>query len=267
MATNIAAVRQFNRFYTQKIGVLEENVYGRPLSLTEARVLYELANGDQVAASHVVAALSLDPGYISRIVGRFEKQKLVRRTTASGDRRKSVLTLTAKGAHEFARINVRSDSRVASMIGNLSPADQHRLVSSMQAIQSHLGTPSDRTAPFLLRPPSAGDFGWVVQRHGAIYAQEYGWNEEFEALVAEIVARFIRNFDAKRERCWIGESLVGECIRFARQHGYRKMMLWTNSVLHAAGRIYERYGFELIEEERQHIFGHDLVSQTWEVRL
>jgi len=304
MATNIAAVRQFNRFYTQKIGVLEENVYGRPLSLTEARVLYELANGDHVTASHVVAALSLDPGYISRIVGRFEKQKLVRRTTASGDRRKSVLTLTAKGAHEFARINVRSDSRVASMIGNLSPADQHRLVSSMQAIQSLLGTPSDRTAPFLLRPPSAGDFGWVVQRHGAIYAQEYGWNEEFEALVAEIVARFIRNFDAKRERCWIaesdgenagcvfvvkrservaqlrcllvepaargrgiGESLVGECIRFARQHGYRKMMLWTNSVLHAAGRIYERYGFELIEEERQHIFGHDLVSQTWEVRL
>ena len=304
MATNIAAVRQFNRFYTQKIGVLEENVYGRPLSLTEARVLYELANGDQVTASHVVAALSLDPGYISRIVGRFEKQKLVRRTTASGDRRKSVLTLTAKGAHEFARINVRSDSRVASMIGNLSPADQHRLVSSMQAIQSLLGTPSDRTTPFLLRPPAAGDFGWVVQRHGAIYAQEYGWNEEFEALVAEIVARFIRNFDAKRERCWIaesdgenagcvfvvkrservaqlrcllvepaargrriGESLVGECIRFARQHGYRKMMLWTNSVLHAAGRIYERYGFELIEEERQHIFGHDLVSQTWEVRL
>ncbi len=304
MATNIAAVRQFNRFYTQKIGVLEENVYGRPLSLTEARVLYELANGDQVTASHVVAALSLDPGYISRIVGRFEKQKLVRRTTASGDRRKSVLTLTAKGAHEFARINVRSDSRVASMIGNLSPADQHRLVSSMQAIQSLLGTPSDRTAPFLLRPPAAGDFGWVVQRHGAIYAQEYGWNEEFEALVAEIVARFIRNFDAKRERCWIaesdgenagcvfvvkrservaqlrcllvepaargrgiGESLVGECIRFARQHGYRKMMLWTNSVLHAARRIYERYGFELIEEERQHIFGHDLVSQTWEVRL
>ena len=302
--SNVAAVRRFNRFYTQKIGVLDENVYGRPWSLTEARVLYEIAHGDRVTASQIATTVALDPGYLSRIVKNFEKQNFVRRTVGSDDRRKSVLTLTTKGAHEFARINQRSDEQVAEMIGALSHEDEHRLVSSMQAIEKLLGAPTDRHAPFLLRPPAAGDLGWVVQRHGVLYAQEYGWNEEFEALVADIVSKFVRHFEPKRERCWIAESegenvgcvfvvkkseriaqlrmllvepaargrgigqrLVQECIRFARQQGYQKMILWTNDVLHAARHIYERNGFELVKEDRHHSFGHDLVGQTWELEL
>jgi len=301
---DIADIRSFNRFYTQKIGVLEENVYGRPMSLTEARVLYEVAHGERITASRIATALTLDPGYISRILKHFEKQKFVRRTIGSDDRRKSVVTLTTKGANEFARINRRSDDQVATMIAGLSPTDRHRLVSSMHAIQTLLGAPTDGHASFLLRPPAAGDLGWVVQRHGALYAQEYGWNEEFEALVADIVARFVRHFDPKRERCWIAEAdgqnagcvflvkkservaqlrmllvepaargrgigrrLVEECLRFARQQGYQKMILWTNDVLHAARRIYEQCGFQLVKEDRHHSFGHDLVGQTWELKL
>ena len=302
--SNVAAVRRFNRFYTQKIGVLDENVYGHSWSLTEARILYEVAHGERVTASQIAATLGLDPGYLSRMVKHFEKQNFVRRTVGSDDRRKSVLTLTTKGAHEFARINQRSDEQVAEMIGALSHEDEHRLVSSMQAIEKLLGAPTDRHAPFLLRPPAAGDLGWVVQRHGVLYAQEYGWNEEFEALVADIVSKFVRHFEPKRERCWIAESegenvgcvfvvkkseriaqlrmllvepaargrgigqrLVQECIRFARQQGYQKMILWTNDVLHAARHIYERNGFELVKEDRHHSFGHDLVGQTWELEL
>jgi len=301
---DVADIRSFNRFYTQKIGVMHENVYGRPMSLTEARVLYEVAHGERMTGSQIAAALALDPGYISRILKHFEKQKFVRRTTGADDRRKSVLTLTAKGAHEFARISRRSDDQVAKMIASLTAADRHRLVSSMHAIQTLLGAPPDGHAPFLLRPPAAGDLGWVVQRNGAPYAQEYGWNEEFEALVADIVARFVRHFDPKRERCWIAEAdgqnagcvfvvkkservaqlrmllvepaargrgiglrLVQECIRFARQQGYQKMILWTNDVLHAARRIYEQCGFELVKEDTHQSFGHDLVGQTWELKL
>ena len=302
--TTIAAIRQFNRFYTQKIGVLEEKVYDRPLSLTEARVLYELANRENVTASELATDLGLDPGYLSRILSGFEKRKLLRRTMRSDDRRKSVLTLTEKGTQEFARIDERSNDQIAAMIERLPPADQQRIVTSMQTIGSLLGAPAPRHPPFLLRPPAAGDYGWAVQRHGVIYAEEYGWNEEFEALVAEIMARFVQRFDPKRERCWIaeregqnvgcvflvkkservaqlrcllvepsarghgiGQRLVQECVRFARQHGYRKMILWTNDVLHAARHIYEQCGFQLVEEEKHHSFGHDLVGQTWELKL
>ena len=306
MATikHIAAIRQFNRFYTQKIGVLEENVYDRPLSLTEARVLYELANRKDANAARLATDLGLDPGYLSRVLGRFEKRKMLRRTMHSDDRRKSVLTLTGKGTQEFARIDKRSNDQIAAMIDSVPAANQQRLVTSMQTIESLLGAPPPSRPPFLLRPPAAGDYGWVIQRHGAIYAEEYGWNEEFEALVAEIMAHFVQRFDPHRERCWIaeregqnvgcvflvtkservaqlrcllvepsarghgiGQRLVEECLRFARQHGYRKMILWTNDILYSARHIYEQCGFQLVEEKKHHSFGHDLIGQTWELQL
>jgi len=301
---SVAAIRRFNRFYTQKIGVLEENVYDRPLSLSEARVLYEIANRKEVTASQLAADLALDPGYLSRILSRFEKRRLLRRTMHSADRRKNLLLLTEKGAKEFARIDKKSHDEIAAMIDGVSPADRQRIVTSMQTIESLLAPPPPPGPPFLLRPPAAGDYGWVIQRHGVIYAEEYGWNEEFEALVAEIMARFVQRLDPRRERCWIaerqgqnvgcvflvrkservaqlrcllvepsarghgiGQRLVEECVRFARQHGYRKMILWTNDVLHAARRIYEHCGFQLVEEDKHHSFGHDLVGQTWELKL
>ena len=301
---NIAEIRRFNRFYTQKIGVLEEKVYHRPFSLGEARVLFEVANREDPTASEIAGALGLDRGYLSRMLNGLEKKGLLRRTK-SGDRRKSFLALTRKGAEEFGRINASSNEQVGAMIVALSRDDRDGLIAAMQTIESMLGMPADSPpAQVLLRPPAPGDYGWVIQRHGAIYAEEYGWNEEFEALVAEIVARFIQRFDPSRERCWIaerdgqnagcvflvkkseriaqlrmllveprarglgiGDRLVEECIRFARQRRYRKMILWTNDILHAARHIYEKHGFKLVDENRHHSFGHDLIGQTWELRL
>jgi len=299
----VAAIRRFNRFYTQRIGVLQKTIYHRPLSLTEARVLYEVAHGEDVTFSKLVSTLGLDPGYVSRILKGFDKRGYLHRNK-SADRRSSLLTLTRKGAAEFARINASSNHEVALMIAKLSDADQQRMIAAMDTISNLLGASPNGSPSFLLRPPAAGDMGWVIQRHGAIYAEEYGWNQQFEALVAEIVARFIRKFDADKERCWIaerdgqnvgcvflirksqtiaqlrmllvepsarglgiGDRLVAECIRFARQHRYRKIILWTNDILHAARHIYEKYGFVLVKEEKHHSFGHDLVGQTWELRL
>jgi DNA-binding MarR family transcriptional regulator/N-acetylglutamate synthase-like GNAT family acetyltransferase len=301
--STISAIRHFNRFYTQKIGVLEEKVYDRPWSLTEARVLYELASRADITAAQLATDLALDPGYLSRVLSRFETRKLLRRATRSDDRRKSVLTLTEKGKQEFARIDKQSSDQIAEMIEELSPAHQQQIVTSMQAIESLL-EPSSRGEAYILRPPNPGDYGWVIQRHGAIYAAEFGWNEEFEALVAEIMVHFIRRFDPPRERAWIAERdgqnagcvflvkkservaqlrcllveptarglgigarLVEECIRFAEQRGYKKMILWTNDILHAARHIYEQCGFKLVEEKKHQSFGHDLIGQTWELAL
>ena len=302
--SSVAAVRKFNRFYTQKIGVLEENVYRRPLSLTEARVLYELAQRKETSASDIAATLVLDRGYLSRILKRFQQRRLISRRAGASDRRRSAISLTAAGRREFSRIDRQSEKEVAAMLASVPESSRPEVIAAMSRIESLLDPGADSSPSFVLRPPGPGDYGWVVQRHGAIYAAEYGWNEEFEALVAEIVARFIRNFDATRERCWIaerggrnagcvfvvkkservaqlrcllvepdarghriGERLVEECIRFARQRAYRRMMLWTNSVLHAARHIYEKFGFALVAEEPRHIFGHDLASQTWELPL
>jgi len=300
----VAAIRRFNRSYTRKIGVLQEHVYHRPLSLAEARVLYELANRERPTASELADALALDRGYLSRILKGFEHRNLLRRTDGSDDRRKSFLALTAKGKREFARINEESNRQVAAMIGGLPRGDQQRMVTAMNTIESLLGPPAKSDDAFIIRPPAPGDYGWAIERHGSLYAQEYGWNEEFEGLVAEIVARFIKKFDPKRERCWIaerngqnagcvflvrrsdhvaqlrcllvepsarghgiGDRLVQECIRFAGECGYRKIMLWTNDILHAARRIYEKHGFKLTEEESHRSFGHDLIGQTWELKL
>ena len=300
----IAAIRLFNRFYTRKIGILHEGFLRTPFSLAEARVIYELAHHEEVTASELAGDLGLDPAYLSRMLRDFAKRRLVARRRSPTDGRKTFLTLSDKGQEAFAKLNAESHVEIASMLERLSRADQKRLIESMEAIERLLEAPEEHGAAYLLRPHQPGDMGWVVQRHGILYAQEYGWDERFEALVARIVADFIDRFDAKRDRCWIAEKdgenvgsvflvrktntvaklrlllvepkarglgigtrLVQECIRHARRLGYRKLVLWTNDVLAAARHIYETTGFKLLREEKHHSFGHDLVGQTWQLRL
>lgn len=300
----VAAVRRFNRFYTQRIGVLPEGYLGSPFSLTEARVLYELAQREAPTAGELAADLGLDPGYMSRILQRFQKRGLIDRRRSEADGRRGVLSLTEEGWRAFEPLAARSRQQVGEMLGGLSPLEQERLVEAMRTIEGLLGSRPEPRVPFLLRPPRPGDLGWVVHRHGTLYAQEYGWNEEFEALVAGIVAQFVREHDPNRERCWIAERegqavgsvflvrkseavaqlrlllvepearglgiggyLVDECVRFARAVGYRRITLWTQSVLTAARRIYQRAGFRLVQAEPHHSFGCDLVGETWEMDL
>jgi DNA-binding MarR family transcriptional regulator/N-acetylglutamate synthase-like GNAT family acetyltransferase len=300
----VEAWRSFNRFYTRQIGLLEERYLHSPFSLTEVRVLYELAHRDKPTATELTKDLGLDAGYLSRMLTRFAKRGLVRRQASSADRRQSFLSLTRRGHRVFAPLDAGAREEVATMLARLSEAEQRRLIAAMQSIQTMLGSQSDRKEPYLLRGHQPGDMGWVIHRHGALYAQEYGWDEQFEALVAQIAAQFIRNFDPKRERCWIaerdgeivgsvflvkhservaklrlllvepatrglgiGSRLVAECIRFARQAGYRKITLWTQSNLRAAIHLYEKAGFRLVAEEPHHSFGADLVAQTWELKL
>jgi len=302
----VEAARRFNRFYTRHIGVLREGAYKSPFSLTEVRVLYELANRDQPTATALGRELGLDPGYLSRILRGFERRGLVLKTRSAADGRQSHLSLTAQGRKVFAPLNARSHAEVAAMLGGLSPAAQARVVGAMQTIERMLGDSAEPPPPvsYLLRPPQPGDLGWVVHRHGAVYAQEYGYDEQFEALVAEIAAHFVQRHDPKRERCWIAEQdgevvgsvflversktvaqlrlllvepqargsglgtrLVDECVRFARQAGYRKITLWTQSELRAARRLYEAAGFRVVRRERNHSFGKNLVSETWELDL
>lgn len=297
----VDAVRGFNRFYTKQIGLLREGLLDTPFSLTQARILYEIAHQESITAKQLGQQLNLDAGYLSRQVARFEKAGLIARQTSDLDGRVQHLALTRKGRTAFATLDQRSSSEVEGQLRNMKPAAQTKLVESMKSIQALLD-PS-REAPIVqLRAPQPGDIGWVISRHGAIYAQEYGWDATFEALVAEITANFIKNFDPQRERCWIAEAggeragciflvqksrtvaklrlllvepssralgigrrLVDECIAFARSAGYRKMTLWTNDVLHEARRIYQRAGFRLVKENRHHSFGHDLVGQNWEL--
>jgi DNA-binding MarR family transcriptional regulator/N-acetylglutamate synthase-like GNAT family acetyltransferase len=298
----VAAMRRFNRFYTSRIGVL--HYLGSDFSLAEIRILYELAHRpDPPTASALCRDLGLDPGYLSRLLRGFERRRLITRTRSDVDGRRSHLALTAAGRAAFAPLGARSHDEIAALIKPLVDADQRRLVEAMQTIEGILGG-ADRTPPFTLRPHRPGDMGWVVERHGALYAEEFGWDERFEALVATIVARFIERYDSARERCWIAEKegervgsvflvrssatvaqlrlllvepaarglgigarLVAECERFAREAGYRSILLWTNSVLLAARRIYRAAGYRLTHKERHTSFGHDLVGETWEKRL
>ena len=300
----VAAVRRFNRFYTPRIGLLEEGYLKSPFSLSEARVLYELVHRERTMASELGRDLGLDAGYLSRILRRFEKQKFLVRSTGEADGRQRHLTLTAKGRSAFAPLGRRSREDIGAMLGGLPGPEQGRLVDAMRTIEQLLGARSEPRVPYLLRSHRPGDMGWVVHRHGVLYAEEYGFDERFEALVAEIAARFIHRFDARREHCWIAEReganvgsvflvrrsttvaqlrlllvepstrglgigarLVDECIRFARQKGYRKITLWTNSVLVAARHIYEKAGFRLTASERHRSFGQALIGETWDLRL
>ncbi len=300
----VAAVRRFNRFYTKQIGILREGYLESPFSLTAVRVLYELAHLEKTTASELCKELGLDAGYLSRILRGFRKRGLIDKTPSKTDGRQTILSLTERGQSAFAALNARSHNEIAAMLGALSTPDQDRLVKAMDAIESLLGAQPEHKTPYLLRPHQPGDMGWVVQRHGVLYSQEYGWDERFEALVASIVAKFIQEFDPKRERCWIAEMngenvgsvflvkesdavaklrlmlvepkargygigtrLVSECERFARRVGYQKITLWTNSVLVAARRIYEKASYRLVHEEPHHSFGHDLIGETWELKL
>jgi DNA-binding MarR family transcriptional regulator/GNAT superfamily N-acetyltransferase len=300
----IEAVRQFNRFYTQKIGVLHEGLLSSPFSLTEVRVLYEMAQRERPVAFELGRDLGLDPGYLSRILSSFKAKGLIDSKPSEKDGRQSILWLTEQGKAAFAPLNERARDEIGILMGSLTESDQTRLVKAMESIRELLSLRPKGKMPYLLRPHQPGDMGWVVHLHGMLYTQEYGWDETFEALVAGIAAKFIQNFDPKRERCWIaeiegeivgsvllvkesetvsklrlllvhpkarglgiGKRMVNECIRFARQVGYRKTILWTNDVLLAARHIYESLGFKLVLEEPHHSFGHDLVGETWELEL
>src|SRR5215212_1411783 len=304
MEKRVGRVRRFNRFFTRRIGVLREGLLHTPYSLAEARVLFEISHRDEPTASDLARELGLDPGYLSRTLARLEEQGLVGRVRSESDRRRRLLALTPDGEEAFALLDGRSREEVAEMLGGLSEGDQRRLLEAMRIIEGIFEKGLKFSEPFLLRPHEPGDMGWVVHRHGVLYAREYGWDERFEALVARIVADFIDGYDPKKERCWIAEMggdrvgcvfvvkatdtvaklrlllvepeargvglgtrLVEECIRFARNRGYEKLTLWTNSVLDAARHIYEEHGFVLVEEEEHHSFGHDLVGQNWELAL
>jgi DNA-binding MarR family transcriptional regulator/N-acetylglutamate synthase-like GNAT family acetyltransferase len=300
----VGEVRRFNRFWTRQIGVLREGYLESPFSLTEVRVLYELAHREETTAGELGEELGLDAGYLSRILSGFQKHGLIRKRPSEADGRRRLLRLTERGREAFAPLEARSRSEIGAMLGGMSIAGQERLVEAMRAIERLLSFRPDPVVPYLLRPPQPGDMGWVVHRHGVLYAREYGWDERFEALVAGIVAKFIQRYDPRVERCWIaerggevvgcvflvreseevaklrlllvepearglgiGSRLVEECIRFARQAGYLKITLWTNDVLNSARRIYEAMGFQLVHEKPHRSFGHDLVGQTWELML
>jgi DNA-binding MarR family transcriptional regulator/N-acetylglutamate synthase-like GNAT family acetyltransferase len=300
----ISSVRRFNRFYTEKIGALDEGLLHSPFSLAEARVLYELAHRDRPTASEIARDLHLDPGYLSRMLRGFRRRDLIDRASAAADGRRRHLSLTAAGRAAFAPLDARSREEIGELIGGLPDTAQARLVGAMQTIEMLLTPAAAPGERFALRAHRPGDMGWIVGRHGALYAEEYGWNEEFEAMVAGIAASFLADFDRQRERCWIaerggspigsvalvaeaaatarlrlllveplargsglGRRLVAECLDFARQADYRKIVLSTFNVLAAARRIYEAAGFRVMAEEPQHRFGYDLVEETWELEL
>jgi DNA-binding MarR family transcriptional regulator/GNAT superfamily N-acetyltransferase len=300
----VAAVRRFNRFYTRQMGLLEDGLLHSPFGLTEVRVLYEIAHRTAPTASAIGQELGLDPGYLSRLLQRLRKAGLVSATAAAGDRRQRLLGLTARGRRTFGALDARSSREVAVLLGRLTPASRRRLVTSMRQVEETLSPPAVPAPRPALRTPGPGDLGWVVQRHGELYAAEYEWNEEFEALVAGIVADFAAHADPRRERAWIaelggvragsvflvrqsdevaklrlllvepwargqglGQALVQACIGFAREAGYRTLTLWTNSVLDAARRVYQQAGFRMVGTERHRSFGHDLTAETWELAL
>jgi DNA-binding MarR family transcriptional regulator/GNAT superfamily N-acetyltransferase len=300
----ISAVRAFNRFYTRKLGVLDQQLLKSPFSLSEARVLYEIATRQNPAAKAIGIELGLDPGYLSRIIQNFDDGGLIARTPLPSDRRQHQLGLTAKGRQAFARLNRSSHDDVAAMLAALPDRGRERLIGAMAVIENLLGGSREPLPPAVLRDPRPGDMGWVVQSHGSLYAREYGFDSSFESLVAEISAKFLASFDASRERCWIaerdgaqvgsvflvrhsddvaklrlllvdpagrgqrlGHRLVAESVAFARQCGYRKITLWTQSILVAARRIYQDAGFVLVGTEPHRSFGQSLIGETWELEL
>jgi DNA-binding MarR family transcriptional regulator/N-acetylglutamate synthase-like GNAT family acetyltransferase len=301
----IEAVRRFNRFYTRRIGVLQEGLLDSPWSLTEVRVMYEVAHRPGVAAAELATDLGLDRGYLSRILRRFEDEGLLARETATTDARRRHLRLTTKGKRTFAPLDKRSRQQVDALLGTLDDDGRQRLLSALQTVERTLAPATPSKAEAILRGYRPGDIGWVVQRHGELYFREYGYDERFEALVAGIVARFVERFDPARERCWIaeldgeragsiflvaqsktiaklrlllvepaarglglGRRLVTECIAFARGAGYRKVVLWTQGELDAARHLYAEAGFSKIGESRHDSFGRQgLVAETWELKL
>jgi len=306
LVNDMAVFRRFNRMYTQYLGTLNEGLLNSEFSLAEARVLYELATRTTPRASEIVEGLGLDPGYLSRLLGKFERDGLLKRKTSEVDGRSVELMLTVKGRTAFKRLNAQSDEQAREVMESLASAKRRELIGCMEKIERMLGKSEEKLAPVVLRPHRVGDMGWVVHSESVGYAEQFGWDDGFEALVAQIAGEFLANFDPARQRCWmaeidgqivghiflvkhpsqsdtaklrllfvdpsargrgLGDALVKECLRFARTAGYKKVVLWTQSMLSAAHRIYERAGFRLVKEEPHHSFGKDLIGQEWELEL
>ena len=310
-ADRATALREFNRFYTRRIGVLHEGLLDSPFTLTESRLLWELSQNPDATASALAQALGLDRGYLSRLLRGLSERGLLKSRRSTDDARHTHLSLSAAGRRAFAPLERGSQAAAAALLQTLDDAQQQELLAATARIQALLGK-RGKSSTFVLRAQRPGDIGWVVSRHGALYAQEYGWDMRFEALVARIAAHFVEHFDAAREACWIaerdgqrigcvflvrardeatqavekgtaqlrmllvepaarglglGKALVGECERFARRAGYRRIRLWTNSVLLAARGIYERAGYDLRASEPHRSFGHALVGESWELEL
>jgi DNA-binding MarR family transcriptional regulator/GNAT superfamily N-acetyltransferase len=306
LAEDVRKFRKFNRTYTKVIGTLEEGLLSTKYTLSQARVLYELATRNEPQANEIADELGMDPGYLSRILTKFRASGLLNRTVSKQDGRVAQMALTRAGKAAFAILNRRSEEQASLILKDLLPSDRARVIQSMQVIERLLGRRGKTSLSCVLRPHRAGDMGWVVHREALLYAEEYGFDETFEALVAEIVSDFVKNFESKRERCWIaelngvaaghiflvkhpdrpgvaklrlllvepaargkgvGQALVNECIQFARAAGYGTVTLWTQSILIAAHRLYESAGFSLVHEEQHTSFGKELVGQTWELDL
>lgn len=300
----VDAVRKFNRFYTKHVGALNEGLLNSRFSLTEMRILYELYAGNDLTAGDLSKGLLLDPAYLSRLLKKFESEGLLKTTKSKTDGRQRVITFSEKGRQVFLPFIKASRDEVEAILAPLSDAAQIRLVAAMGFISSTLGPPGDTSDPVIIRSHRPGDIGWVIHRHADLYAREYGFDGSFEALVAKVGGDFLTNYDPEFEHCWIAErndeilgsvflvkkdkataqlrllyveptarglgvggKLVDECIRFARRKHYKKMTLWTNSILHAAIHLYEEAGFEMVDEEPHHSFGQDLVGQTWDLTL
>ena len=302
----IAKFRHFNRMYTRYLGTLNEGLLNSDYSLAEARVLYELANRDAPKASEIAEGLGMDPGYLSRLLGKFERDGLLQKKMSEQDGRFAELVLTTRGKSVFKKLNELSNEQARAALEGLPPTARAEVIHCMQSIEELLMKTDGSRTPYVLRPHRVGDMGWIVYREGLAYAEQYGWDATFEALAADIVSHFINHFDPVRERCWIdevdgrhvghvflvkhpsqaqtaklrllfvepsargtglGHALVNECVRFARTAGYRKIVLWTQSILTAAHRIYQGAGFRLVKEEPHHSFGQDLVGQEWELDL
>lgn len=305
LQARVSAVRRFNRFYTRRIGALGQGHLGGPFTLTEVRVLYELAHAPSpLTATGIGKALGLDSGYLSRVLSSFGRLGLLQRQRSERDSRQQLLTLTALGRRRFAALDRKAGAEIRELLDSLPDPEQERVVDALSTAAALLADDGAERETYVLRPHRPGDLGWIIQRHGEVYAKEYGWDERFEGLVARIAADFLENHDPRRERCWIaerdgvrigcvllvrhsdrvgklrlllvepsarglglGRRLVRECTLFARAAGYRKIVLWTNSVLTAARAIYETEGYRCVKSEPHHSFGHDLVGETWELTL
>ncbi|MGE0285514.1 MAG: GNAT family N-acetyltransferase [Bradyrhizobium sp.] len=304
LTEQIAAVRGFSRFYTRKLGIIEPRLLHSPFSLQEARIIYEIAHRPGCTATDLTRELGLDPGFLSRTLQGLQRRQIVTRKPSKADGRVYELSLTAKGRTASAELERRSREEVGRLLAGLDAAERAAIVQAMITIEQTLEPPPQKSPGFLLRSHRPGDIGWVISRHGAIYTQEFGWDISFEAMVAEIAGKFLTSFDPAREHCWIaevagepvgsvflvkasdevaklrllivekkarglgvGRALTEQCIRFARERGYREITLWTQSMLLAARGIYQAAGFRLTREEPHHSFGVDLVGETWELEL
>ncbi|SHF41433.1 transcriptional regulator, MarR family with acetyltransferase activity [Seinonella peptonophila] len=300
----IHIIRHFNRFITKQIGVLNEGLLQTTFTLTEARLIFELANHQEITSSELIEWLGLDRGYLSRLIKSLESNGIVTKTQSKVDGRHRLLKLTSEGLEAAKRLNQRSQNEIIEMLSHISEEDQERLCSAMKTIENIMKQDQKKSEVFILRSHEPGDIGWITYRHACLYAREYGWNEHFEAMVAEILAKFVKNFNPEKEKCWIAEMdnknvgsilvtqeneeiarlrmllvepkarglglgtrLVSESIRFAKKRDYKKLVLWTNNVLLSARNIYKSLGFQCVDKKEHQNFGPQLIGETWELSL